>query len=66
MKKVLKVIGIILLVFVVLIALLFIKGAMTPFVPKNYTETMGTGGNIESKYIKMGSYDVSYFEKRNR
>lgn len=63
MKKVFKVIGIILLVFVVLIALLFIKGAMTPFVPKDYTETTGVVENIESKYLKMGDHDVSYFEK---
>jgi hypothetical protein len=31
-------------------------------VPKNYTEKVKTGGEIESRYLQMGSSDVSYME----
>ena len=43
MKKMLKIIGIIVLVFAALVVLLFVKAAATPAVPKNYTETVETG-----------------------
>lgn len=64
MKKVLKVIGIVLLVIVGLIVLLFIKAALTQMAPADYTETVKTGGDIESTYLRNGSHSVSYFEKK--
>ena len=41
---------------------LFTNIANAPFVPENYTETVKTGGDIEAKYLAMGSHEVSYFE----
>lgn len=64
MKKVFKVIGIALLVVVGLIVLQFIKAALTPAAPNNYTEAVKTGGNIERTYLKNGSLAVSYFEQK--
>lgn len=62
MKKVLKIIGIIMLVIVILITILLFILSKIPSVPNNYTEKVKTGGNIESKYLAMGQYDVSYNE----
>ncbi len=64
MKKVLKIIGIIVLIPIILLALLFIKAALTPMVPNDYTETVKTDGIIESKYLKNGKYEVSYYEEK--
>ncbi len=63
MKKMLKTIGIIILVFLTLIVLVFIKAALTSAVPKNYTETVKTGGKIEKRYLSNGSYSVGYYEQ---
>ena len=59
MKKVMKIVGIVFLVIIVLVALLLIKAVLTPAVPKNYTETVKTGGEIEAKYLKNGSYKTT-------
>ncbi|SDN05182.1 Chlorophyllase enzyme [Lachnospira pectinoschiza] len=32
-------------------------------VPSNYTETVETGGELESYYLKNGEHEVAYFEK---
>ncbi|MCI8915051.1 MAG: hypothetical protein HFF26_00055 [Oscillospiraceae bacterium] len=60
--KILKIVGIILLILVVLIAALLICLSMKPFVPDNYTKTVGTGGEIEAKYLSMGAHEVKYAE----
>ena len=62
MKKVLKVIGVIILLLVVLIAVLFHFISKSPSVPENYTDTVKTGGEIEAKYLAMGSYEVEHLE----
>ena len=62
MKKVLKVIGIIILLLGVLIAVLFHFISKSPSVPENYTDTVKTGGEIEAKYLAMGSYEVEHLE----
>lgn len=62
MKKVLKIIGIILLVIIGLIILFFVYASLKPMVPKNYINKVKTGGDIEKKYLQMGKYDVSYME----
>ena len=62
MKNVLKVLGIIVLVIAVLVAVLLLWISKRPFVPDNYTDTVETGGDIEAKYLAMGSHDVAYIE----
>lgn len=62
MKKVLTVIGIIILLLGVLIAVLFHFISKSPSVPENYTDTVKTGGEIEAKYLAMGSYEVEHLE----
>ena len=63
MKKVLKIIGIVLLCIIALIVIFVIWASLKPSVPKNYTETVKTGGEIEAKYLKNGSHEVEYFEQ---
>ena len=61
--KVLKIIGIIILVIISLIIVLLIIGSKKQYVPKNYRETIQTGGNIEAKYIQNGKYETAYYEE---
>ena len=49
MKKVMKIVGIIVLVIIILVAAFFIKAAFTPAVPKDYTETVKTRRRDRSK-----------------
>lgn len=58
MKKVLKIIGIIILIPIVLIIGLLVLLSFVPSVPKNYTKEVKTGGDIEAKYLAMGKYKV--------
>ena len=60
--RVLRVIGIVLLAVIILVAAFFIKAARTPAVPRNYIETVKTGGDIEEKYLKNGMYKTAYTE----
>ena len=62
MKKVMKVIGIIILVIVVVIVALLFVLSKSPAVSENYTETVKTGGEVEAKYLAMGSYEVKHLE----
>lgn len=69
MKKLLKILGVILLVISILIALFFIYAKIkhhqilnTPRLSDNYYESFTKGGNWEVKYANRGSYDVSYLE----
>ncbi len=64
MKKMLKITSMILLAIVILIALVFVKAALTPAAPNNYTETIETGGEIERTYLKNGTHEVKYFEQK--
>ena len=68
--KVLKFIGIVLLVVVLLIAagIAFIvyKFATTPpeiMAPEDYETSVETGGAIEAKYISHGAFETGYFEE---
>lgn len=60
--KILKAVGLILLILTALIAALLIYLSVRPFVPNNYTKTTGTGGEIEAKYLSMGAHGVKYTE----
>lgn len=69
MKKLLKVLGVILLVISILIALFFIYSIIkrhqtlnNPLFSNNYYESFTKGGDLEVKYANRGSYDVSYLE----
>lgn len=62
MGKVLKILGIILLLNVAFFAAVFVKAALTPAAPRNYTQTVAAGGEIESRYLANGDHEVGYFE----
>lgn len=68
MRKVLKVIGIILLIVVLLIAaalgFLYYVVYHAPMVPKEYWNEVKTGGNIEAKYLTCGDYEVAHIEEK--
>ena len=64
-KNVWKVIAIALIIFVV--AALALKGcgqalSKIPSVPGDYTQKVKTGGEIEAKYLAMGSHEVEHLE----
>lgn len=63
MKKMLKIIGILILVIIVLIIALLLYLKSKPFAPKDYTATVRSGGEIEAKYLQTGSHEVSYMER---
>ena len=58
-RKILKTIGIILLVLAALIALFLFYMNHRQIISRNYTETTPTGRDIEAKYLAMGSHEVS-------
>jgi len=58
MKKMLKVIGIILLIPIVLVVGFLVLASFAKAVPVNYVDEVQTGGDIEAKYLAMGSYTV--------
>lgn len=58
MKKVLKIIGIMILIPIVLMICLLVIASFIPAVPNNYTKKVKTGGEIEEKYLAMGKYRV--------
>ncbi|NBI09629.1 hypothetical protein D1641_06310 [Colidextribacter sp. OB.20] len=60
--KVLKMIGIAVLVIIVLLAILIFRIFTAPMVPKNYTKTVETGGEIEAAYMAAGQYWVKHIE----
>ena len=61
MKKILKTVGIILLVIIALIAVGLFLLSKVPSAPKDYTKTVETGGEIETRYMNKGSYKVKHF-----
>ncbi|MBQ7680613.1 MAG: hypothetical protein IJT31_00190, partial [Oscillibacter sp.] len=62
MKKVLKVIGIILLAIFSIVAAVLKLLSSRPAAPTDYQRTTQTGGDIEAKYMANGSYEVSLHE----
>lgn len=60
--KVLKIIGIAILVIIVLLAILIFLIFTAPMVPKDYTKTVETGGEIEAAYMAAGQYQVKHIE----
>ena len=65
MKKVLKVLGIIVLVIIGLIVILIIKNVIDsykPYLKDDYYNEFTTSSPLEEKYAKLGSYEVSQVE----
>lgn len=63
MKKVLKIIGIVLLIVIVSIMVLLIYIGNRPAAPADYQQRAETGGEIEARYMAGGSFDVSVYEE---
>ncbi len=63
MKKMLKIMGIVLLVIVVLAIVLLKVIAKAPSPSADYREKLETGGEIEAKYLESGSCETSYYEE---
>ncbi|MGN0515061.1 MAG: hypothetical protein ACI4GD_12355 [Lachnospiraceae bacterium] len=63
MKKIMKIIGIIILTIIVLIAVLLFWNAHRQLLPEDYPKKIKTGGKVEQTYAQYGSYEVSYFEQ---
>lgn len=66
MKKMLKIVGIVLLVMiaivVILVCVLLWKMSHNTL-SENYRDSIETGGEIEAKYLQDGTYKVSYYEE---
>lgn len=58
MKKIFKIIVVTILILIVLISIVMIYLLLQKAVPKDYYNKVDTVGNIESKYIQMGTHDV--------
>lgn len=63
MKKVLKMIGIFLLVIIIGFIVLLKYLGNRPAAPKNYQQSVETGGEIEAAYMSNGSFEVSVYEE---
>ena len=65
MKKVLKIIGIIFLILIILLVILSIKGyieSQKPVYEDDYYKDFQSNEELETKYSKLGNYEVSYEE----
>lgn len=63
MKKLLKIIGIIILIPIVLVIALLVIISFIPMTPNNYTKEVKTGGDIETKYLAIGDYKVKKIKR---
>lgn len=63
MKKVLKIIGVILLVVMISIIIMLIYLGNKPAAPTDYQKSTETGGEIEAKYMDSGHFEVSVYEE---
>ena len=63
MKKVLKTIGVVLLIVIISIIILLIYMGNKPAAPTDYQQSVETGGEIEAKYMDSGSFEVSVYEE---
>lgn len=63
MKKLIKIIGIIILIPIVLVIALLVIISFIPMTPNNYTKEVKTDGDIETKYLSIGDYKVKNIKK---
>ena len=61
MKKVLKIIGIVLLAVIVIGGIALKLLGNLPAAPNNYQQTTQTGGEIEAKYMQKGTFEIRHF-----
>ena len=64
LKKVLKIVGIVVLAVIIGIAALLKYLGSRPAAPTDYQQSVETGGEIETKYMSNGSFEVSVYEER--
>lgn len=57
--KILKIIGIIILIIIAVLAILYLWADNAPTVHKGYNEEIETGGEIEKKYLQIGTYETA-------
>jgi uncharacterized SAM-binding protein YcdF (DUF218 family) len=60
--KILKMVGIAILLLLALAIAFLVWLSLRPFVPDNYTKTVDTGGEIEARYLAMGDHEVRFTE----
>ena len=63
MKKVLKITGIVVLLLLIVAVVLVKYLGKAPSAPKDYQQTVKTGGALEEKYMASGPYEVSHCEE---
>lgn len=61
--KILKIVGIIILIPILLIIGLIVMLSLIPAVPRNYTKEVKSGGSIENSYLEIGKYKVKKIKK---
>lgn len=64
MKKVLKMIGAVLLIVIISVIGLLVYVGNRPAAPTDYQQSVGTGGEIEAKYMSNGEFEVSVYEEQ--
>lgn len=62
MKKVLKIVGVMILIAAIAVIAVMIWLSKKPAAPENYQKTTETGGDIEAKYMADGPYEVAEHE----
>lgn len=60
--NILKTILIGVLILMITLSIILLLLSMQPFVPNNYTQTVKTGGELEAKYLAMGTSQVEHME----
>lgn len=63
MKRVLKVIGITVVVIIAIVLIILKIAGSRPAAPADYQQSVQTGGEIEAKYMANGPYEVSMREE---
>lgn len=63
LKKVIKIVGIVLLAIIIGIAALLKYLGSRPAAPTDYQQSIETDGEIEAKYMANGSFEVSVYEE---
>ena len=64
MKKIMKIIGSVLLAVIILVTAFLLWTSTRPAVPGNYETAVETGGEIEANYMAHGSHEVKYTEQK--
>lgn len=63
-KKIMKIIGCVLLTAIILVTVFLLWNSIKPAVPGDYETAVETGGEIEAQYLAHGSHEVKYTEQK--